>query len=126
MFFRPVPSPTRLRENPDHTPRRCAPPLLLEGIQSTAAKVPSRKLGRGVPEGRGGLFGSSAVRACFRVLCRARNYERERVEAASFPNHFKNAGIFSPAIVCSNVSRALISSKLLPRTSTSAAIGRAL
>ena len=38
-------SVTNCVKSPEHTPRRCAPPLLLEGIQSTAAEGPSSKRG---------------------------------------------------------------------------------
>ena len=40
--------------------------------------------------------------------------------------YFKNAGIFSPAIICSKVSRVLMSSNALPLTRTSAAMARVL
>ena len=46
--------------------------------------------------------------------------------AGAVCRYWRNAGIFSPAIMCSKVSRALMSSKALPLTSTSAAIPRVL
>jgi hypothetical protein len=49
-----------------------------------------------------------------------------RPHARQTPGYFRNAGIFSPAIICSKVSRALINSNALPFTSTSAAIPRVL
>lgn len=46
--------------------------------------------------------------------------------SASDADYFRNAGIFSPAIMCSKVSRALTSSKPLPFTRTSAGMARVL
>ena len=56
-----------------HTPRRCAPPLFIEGSQGIAVEDP---LWRGVPEGRGveltsvtsGIFGLDAPAACPRIF----------------------------------------------------------
>ena len=57
--------------------------------------------------------------------------DREKTErgcpAGTAPgNHLRNAGTFSPAMICSKVSRALTSSNELPLTNTSAAIERVL
>ena len=52
--------------------------------------------------------------------------EEDRFQEIRSPDYFKNAGILSPAMICSNVSRALTSSNTDPLTSTSAGSERVL
>ncbi len=52
--------------------------------------------------------------------------EENRGQKIHGTGYFKKAGIFSPAIICSKVSRTFTSSKAEPLTSTSAGIERVL